>query len=606
MKLSGRLALMLRPYWGRIAKGVQLNLIIGLFGMVLPLLSKLLFDEVFPSRNFHLLHMLVVGIGVMTVTSAIMSTIRSYFVQVLNARISTSLSLQFINHVQHLETRFFDARPVGEILSRTSDLQRSIGFVSGILGTVFVNGVYLVLVPPVLFALNWRLALLSFITLPVTTVVSLTVGRLVRLLSRRSMELSAESGAYQIEMLSNVRVIKASAAEHEAYEKLRSKVHTAQTAQLRVAGAGAVLGLSTTVIRAAGTVIYSWIAWTFVLNGDMTLGSFIAFSAYLGYMTGPVGQFASLFTTLQQAAVSLERFFEYADSKAEQDPSLAMQPKGPELPRLRGEVEFDSVSFGYEPRISVLRRVSFRLEPGTMTALVGGSGTGKSSILKLLMRMYDPDEGVIRIDGNAVQSMPMAALRRQIGAVWQDGSFMRGTLRENLTLGAADATEEQIRRAIEAAQLDSFVDGLPDGLDSPVAEWGGSLSGGQRQRLAIARALVRPRSILLLDEVTSQLDAPTETALLQALRTEYRIGITTLLVTHRLSTARFADRVLFLAMDGIHGGRCGHDTFIETDEPYRNFWESHSVGGASDRNGLPTSGRPLVRPAIQHRDASAI
>lgn len=596
LRNAGRLLRLLRPYWSRIAAGFGMSLVIGLLALVTPLLSKRFFDEVYPARDFEFLDVLVIAVFVVSTTSALMTAYRGYYGQRLGARLTTETGLIFFNHLQHLETRFFDSRRVGEIVSRSADLQRSISFLTGALQTVLINGVYLLFVPPLLFLLNWQLALLALLTTPVTAAISFGTGGPLRRLAKRTMELNAEASGYSVEVLTNIRVVKAAAAEPDTFAQMRNRVVEAQEAQLKSGALTALIGLAKTVVRAAGMAAFSWFAWRLILEQRLTLGSFIAFSAYLGYLTGPVGQFAGLFTTFQETAVSLGRFFEYYDLPVEQNPSISVAPRRAIRRRVRGAIEFDRVTFGYDPARPVLVDISLRLGPGGVTALVGGSGAGKSSLVKLLLRMYSPQRGTISVDGTPIERFELAELRGQIGAVWQDNGALRGSLRDNLVLGGGDVAEEHIAEAVRLARLDELVASLPDGLDTMVSEWGGTLSGGQRQRLAIARALVRRSPILILDEATSNLDAATEEDLLRGVFQRAH-DTTVLFITHRLVSASLADRIFLVHESNVMGG-LPHSDMLVTHPVYRDLW-SAATGRPPDLPGqiyaARTAGNALKR-----------
>jgi ABC-type bacteriocin/lantibiotic exporter with double-glycine peptidase domain len=566
---------LLRRYWRRLIKGLSLSLLIGSFGLITPLLTKLLFDEVYPTRDVGFMQVLVLGIAMVGISSALMGAVRGYYGQVIAARLGAELGLSFFDHLQRLPMRFFDGKPVGELLSRSGDLQRSIGFITSVFQSALVSGVYLIVVPPVLLLLNWKLALLSLIATPITSATTLLTGRAMRTYSRQQLEASAETGAYQIEVLSNVRIVRTAGAERETLGGMRDRVLESQEAQLRTAGLSVLLGVANTAVRAASGAIFSLVAWGLILDQQMTLGSFMAFSAYLGYLTGPVNQVAGMFASFQQASVSLVRFFEYFDLTVEGagDAARPVMVRRTDLSARRGRgmvVEFEDVSFSYVLAAPVLQRASFRVEPGEVIALCGRSGEGKSSLVKLLTRLYEPDGGRILVDGSPVAHHALADLRASMGVVWQENAMLRGTLRDNLLLGMPDATDAEIDAVVRAAQLDAFVQGSAEGLGTMIAEAGGTLSGGQRQRVAIARALLRRAPVLILDEATANVDPETEHQLLQEVLAHAR-GATILMITHREQVARLADRVFLVSGRRVTGG-LPHEAMLTGDEAYRQLW----------------------------------
>ncbi|HET7233604.1 MAG TPA: ABC transporter ATP-binding protein, partial [Longimicrobium sp.] len=279
-----RLLRLIRSYWGALGKGMALGLVLGLFGMVTPYLSKLLIDEVYPTRNLTLMEVLVMGILAVSVASAVMSAIRAYFTGYTTAHLANATSLLFFNHLQHLRTRFFDEHRVGEIISRFSDVRNSLNSVSRVFETLFVNGVYLILVPPFLFLLQWKLAVVSLITIPLTVIITTLSARLLRRFWKKSAEAYADLGAFQVEVLSHIRTLKAMGLEHSVYERARNQIQGALQVQLKAGGWSQVFNTMTAVVRALGTAVFTWYGWTLIVRNEMSLGDYIAFTAYMGYL----------------------------------------------------------------------------------------------------------------------------------------------------------------------------------------------------------------------------------------------------------------------------------------------------------------------------------
>jgi ABC-type bacteriocin/lantibiotic exporter with double-glycine peptidase domain len=588
LRQARRLLMLLRPHWRRISRGLGLGFAGGAVAMVTPLLSKMLFDNVYPGRNANLLRTVILGIVVVEIASALLTALRGYYTQVVGARVSSELSLLLFNHLQHLPARFFDERSVGEILSRSGDLQRSVSFITNSFRIVLVNGVYLFLVPPLLIAFNWQLAVLALVTVPITTTTALLTGRRLRVLSRKGLEFNAEASAFQFEALSNVRILKAAAAEPEMFRRMKDRLVAARSSNLRTGALGAALGAGNALIRAAGTAIFSWYAWTLIIDGRLTLGAFVAFSAYRGYLTGPITEIASMFIDFQQTTVSLSRFFEYFDMPTEQEPSASITPRLPFRRALRGTIEFKHVHFAYDATRPVLTDVSFQIRAGEIVSLIGRSGAGKSSIMKLILRMYEPQDGTILMDDIPIREFSLPELRGQLGVVWQENTAFRGTLRDNLTLGFESVSDDQLHIALRQAQLEEFVRSLPSDLDTAVAEWGGTLSGGQRQRLAIARAIARANPVLLLDEATSNLDTETERDILRSLFST-TTGRTVLFATHRLAAASLADRIFIVSDGGVSGG-LPHAELLESDSRYQSIWEASASGIESSAKDVGSNG----------------
>jgi ABC-type bacteriocin/lantibiotic exporter with double-glycine peptidase domain len=488
---------LLRAYWPALGKGMLLGFAVGGVGLIPPMLSKLFFDRVYPAHDATLLTVLVAGVLVVSVTNGMLGGLKSYYVQVVGAKLTRATSLLFFNHLQHLPVRFFDEHRVGEVTSRFQDVRASLSTVTRSLETIFVSGAYVLLIPPILIYLNPTLAVIAFITVPLTSIISTLMGHYVRRLMKQSMEAGAELSAFQVEALSHVRTLKAMGAEHHVFRVAASQLQRALQLQLKSNAVTTGAGVANGVLRTLGQALFSWYAWTLILGQQLTLGDFVAFTAYMTALSGPVGQFAALFVDFQQSAVSLGRMFEYLDLATEQPPELAYAPPAPIVHRLTGAITLDGVSFGYVPDRLALDNVSLSIPAGSITAIVGPSGAGKSSLLRLLSGMERPNTGTIAFDGRSLPELSLADLRRQLSVVWQEFSVLRGTMWENLTLGLTDVPRDVVDDAIRACQLSELVTSLPLGYETPIGEWGSTLSGGQRQRLMLARALIRNAPIFL-------------------------------------------------------------------------------------------------------------
>ncbi|MBB4636443.1 ABC transporter transmembrane domain-containing protein [Longimicrobium terrae] len=562
-----RLLRLIRPYWGALAKGMALGLVLGVFGMVTPYLSKLLIDEVYPTRSVSLMQVLVAGIMAVSVAQAVMGAIRGYFSNYTTSHLGNATSLLFFNHLQHLPVRFFDEHRVGEIMSRFGDVRSSLTTVSRVFETLFVNGAYLVLVPPFLFLLQWKLAIVALITIPATVLLTTISARVMRRYWKKSAEAYAELGAFQVEVLSHIRSLKAMAREHYVYSHAETQMRGALAVQLKAGGYGQFFNAINSVIRAGGTALYTWYAWKLIISQELTLGSYIAFSAYIGYLYNPMAQITGLFGEFQQSAVSLGRMFEYLDKPTEQDPATAYVAPEPIRHFLEGDIRMRDLGFGYSAEKQVLHDIDMHFPPGMITAVVGHSGVGKSSVLRLLTRMEEPTSGQVFFDGIPAQSIPLPDLRRQISVVWQEFSMLQGTIWDNLTLGAENPAKSAVDDAVRLCRLEPLIRGLPEGYDTPVGEWGSTLSGGQRQRLSLARALIRDTKVLLLDEATSNIDMATETEILRDLFARLE-GKTVIFVTHRVATASLADQIIVMDAGRV-AGTGAHADLVRDCEPYR-------------------------------------
>lgn len=573
-----RLVVLIRAYLRSLVTGVVLGIMVGVVGLATPYLSKLLIDEVFATKSIELMHVLVGGIFAVSVTTLLLGGIRAYYTLHVGAHLSNATTLMFFNHLQHLSARFYERHRVGEVLSRFGDVRTALSSVSDVVGTVLTQGLYVIVVPPFLFLLEWRLALIAVGTLPLTVAITWVSATVLRRYHERSAEAYAELSGYQVEVLSHIRTLKVLALERRIFARAQQQVREGLDLQLRAGIVGQGFALVNGVVGAVGTAFFTWFGWRLIIEGQMTLGDYIAFMAYLGYLTGPVLQLTGIVSRFQRTAVSLGRMFEYLDEPTEQNPASAYALEQPSDHRIRGRVELRGISFGYAPGAPILRDVDLELPQGSVTALVGASGAGKSSLLRILARLEEPDEGIVLVDGCPASSLEIAEYRRQIAVVWQDSSLMQGTLWDNLTLGAEDVSVDAVDAAVRSSRLEALVAGLPLGYRTPVGEWGATLSGGQRQRISIARAILRDSPILLLDEATSNVDLETEDEIFAEMLAR-RGDRTILFVTHRLSTAAWADQVCIL-----HEGRVAavgtHEHLVRTSALYNRLYGSGSTSDA--------------------------
>ena len=578
LALLVRLAVLVRPYWLGVMLSFMLGLVVSLTGLAVPYLSKLFYDRVFPARDVGLMHVLVLSVGTISIVSSVLGSIRGYFAQTLSVRLSAATSLMFFNHLNHLPVPFFETHRVGEITSRFADVRSSLNALTGGFQTLLGSGIYILFVPPFLVLISWKLAIISLFTVPITAALSAVTSRFTRKYWKVSAEASAELSAQQIEALTHIRTMKMFAAEHQVFSRLQTQMLISIKAQLSASAIGTLVGFTNAVVRAVGAGMFSWFAWTLIIEGEISLGDFVAFNAYVGFLLGPISQLANLFANFQQSVVNLGRMFEYLDLATEQNAAESYYPSKP-FPRARGQITFKAVSFGYTAERQVLSNVSLDLRPGSVTAVVGPSGAGKSSLLRLVCRLDDPQSGTIEIDGEDISTIPIRQLRSQIAVVWQDVALIRGTFWENLTLGITDQSRDLERRVSEAVgicQLDPLISSLPERFATPIAEWGATLSGGQRQRIAVARALIREAPILLLDEATSQIDVESERALLVDLLSRYR-GRTVVMVTHRVLTAPIADQVCMLR-SGAVVGLGHHHELSSTCQEYSELVDAAGIG----------------------------
>jgi len=444
--------------------------------------------------------------------------------------------------IQRLSLAYRDSTPTGDLISRvTGDIDSVQSFLaSGLLGAL-VSVLTLFGMIGVMFYIDWRFTLIALSIMPLLFAVVFTYTRKIKKASRAVRKKEGEMASIIQEVFAAVRVVKAFARED--YEQRRYEVESMESVDIALAARGLKAKLSPMVemIVAGGTCMVLWFGARMVLDGSLSTGSLIVFVLYLGRMYKPMQELSKMIDTYTKAAVAWERIQEVLHTKRD----IEDLPGAVAAPPFQGSIEFDHVAFSYGPKLPVLHDVSFRIAPGEMAALVGPTGSGKSTITSLVARFYDPTAGVVKIDGFDIRQLQQSTLRRQIGFVLQETLLFHGTIATNIAYGKSGATMEEIVRAAELANASEFIDKMPDGYDTVVGERGATLSGGQRQRIAIARALIRSLPILILDEPTTGLDAESERLVFDALA-RLMEGKTSIVIAHRLATIQRADKIFVI------------------------------------------------------------
>jgi subfamily B ATP-binding cassette protein MsbA len=539
-----------RPHWKRLVAALLLSVAGSLIFLVVPLGLRALLDAVFENGNRPLLDRLALTLFGLFLAQTAVGLLGSYWMAWVGERIIADLRRQIYAHLHRLGLRFYTDSRIGEITSRlTNDVGSLRAAATTNLSQLVSQSLTLVGSVALMLVLNWRLSLVVFATVPVVVILSRYFGQIIRRYARQVQDHLADTTAIAEEALAGIRVVKAFAREDyetgrygEAVEDLFG---TAKKQALLSAAFWSLVGF----LFLGVLVGIFWYGGVEVLAGRLTAGDLVAFIFYAFSIAQSVGSLSRLYTAYSSAVGASERVFELLDT----EPQIADAPSARPLPRLEGQVEFRDVAFGYERGEPVLREVSFGVEPGQTVALVGPSGAGKTTLVNLIPRFYDPDAGRILLDGHDLRDVPVRSAREQIGLVSQEIQLFGASIAENIRYGRLDASDDEVRAAADAANATEFIDALPGGFGTTVGERGVKLSGGQRQRVAIARALLKDPRILLLDEATSALDAESE-ALVQEALDRLLDGRTAFVIAHRLATVRDADRILVL-----DGGRIVED-----------------------------------------------
>lgn len=481
-------------------------------------------------------------------------------------------------HIQRLSLRFHGSRRTGDITARlTGDISNIQDMVVNALSTIIANVLTIALMILVMLRLDWRYTLVTLAVVPFMYIAARHYRQAIKAASRQTRRSEGQVTSIVQEVISAIRVVKAFTREELEQRRFEEQTSVSLRAGLRTANLQAQFAPIIDVIGAVGTVLVLWLGVREVLSGHLTAGELLVFSAYFRAMYSPLRQLAKVATITARGTASAERVLEILGT----EPDLRDLPTARPAPHFVGRVSFDKVTFGYDIEHPVLHEICFEAAPGQTIALVGATGSGKTSLVSLIPRFYDPIAGSVRIDGVDIRDFTLHSLRSQISLVLQEAVLFHGSIYDNIAYGRLDASREQIRAAAAAANATEFIERLPDGYETVVGERGATLSGGQRQRIAIARALIRDAPILILDEPTVGLDFETETLVLQALQ-RLMHGRTTFVIAHHLSTVSDADTIIVLQHGRIaDSGR--HEDLLQRNGWYGQICQSQLQSRAEVR-----------------------
>jgi ABC-type bacteriocin/lantibiotic exporter with double-glycine peptidase domain len=566
---------LVKPYHKHILKGILVGPIIGLLSIAPPYFTKLLFDRVADNHDFSLMMLLVCGIMAFSIASAISEAVLKYYTSYLNIKLENTTQLLFFNHIQHLPFSFFYKRQVGEISSRFQETKDALGSIHAFINVFVGQGVYLLIVPPFLFLLNWKLGLAALIALPFSTASIYYMSQKLRDSWQKVIESHAEVEASQVEMLNQIVTIKVLQLERPLYQKTSSQLTSVLGAHMRAQALSACLVIFDKIINILNIGLLTWLGWSLILDGEMSVGDYVAFVAYVGYLRNPMMEMIGLFTNFQQWAIHLKRIFEYLNLKPEQDPGLVSLPAiSSDRVVFEKAIRINTVSYQYQDNIFALKNISLAINAGEVISLIGSSGSGKSTLMRLLTRIEQGYAGEILFDEKSIESIPLHELRSKLGVVWQEVELFQGTLRDNLTIGLETVDQSWLEEIVELCRLTDLVKSLPLAYETPVSERGVTLSGGQRQRVGLARALIRNAPLLILDEAMSNLDIETETEIITRLIPHARRNNQTVIfATHRIFTASLADRIYLFDAGEI----VGHGTHDELIAGSANYQKLHKL-----------------------------
>lgn len=612
--LLQRVAAYARPYTRYVVVILFTMLVISLLSLIPPLLIRDLLDKAIPQGNFSRLNILALGMVAVPLINGLLGVAQRYASAFVGEGVIFDLRTGLYAHLQRMSLRFYTNTQVGEMMSRlNNDVIGAQRAITGTLVTIVSNFFSLVATLIIMISLDWRLTLLGIAILPLFVLPARRVGLVLRKIAREGMDLNARMNALMNETLniSGALLIKIFGRHQSEVARFRERAEGVRDIGVRQAVVGRWFFLALSLVSAVGTALVFWVGGQYVLRGVFTIGTIVAFSAYLTDLYGPLMAMTNARVEFATSMVSFERVFEVLDLPIEIEDSAQAE----ELKAVEGLVQFKNVCFSYTSEdgrpagLEELRRfswggastyippkkshkgpdgaedeqpstelrwalqdVSFEIKPGQVAALVGPSGAGKTTITYLLPRLYDPTEGVISLDGMNLRQIKLDALAQHVGMVTQETFLFHATLRENLLYARPEASQEELERVCRAANIHEFIASLPDGYDTVVGERGYRLSGGEKQRVAIARVLLKDPRVLILDEATSHLDSQSEALIQEAMQAVMR-GRTSLVIAHRLSTIVDAD--LILVMDKgrlVERGR--HDELLAQEGLYATLYQT--------------------------------
>jgi ATP-binding cassette subfamily B protein len=491
-----------------------------------------------------MLNILLVGMLLIAVFQTATTALRYYLLVHTTRRIDMQMVVDFYRHILSLPMRYFEERKVGDILKRFNENARIREFLTGRALGVTLDCLMIFVYLALMFYYNVKLTLLALVFIPGYVVLTLVVTPIFKRQYREAFEKSAEADSQMVESVSGVGTVKATAAERSIRWKLEGLIVKSLNVQFRSALTGMATISIGNMLQMINTIFLFWYGAHLVIDGELSVGQLVAFNVLVGNVTRPILSVVDLWREFQEINIAFERLNDVFDAKPEEDPSVQARIK---MPRIRGHIKFDNVTFRYPTRgdKNALQNVNLEILPGQTVALVGRSGAGKTTFANMLLRLYQPNEGRIFIDGHDLRQVSISSLRSQVGVVPQDVFLFSGTIRENIAFGNPDAPLEEVVGASMLAGAHEFVSELPLGYETKIGERGQTLSGGQKQRIAIARALFKKPRVLIFDEATSALDTESERAIQQNLDQILK-DRTTLVIAHRLSTVRNADVIVVM------------------------------------------------------------
>ncbi|KQX44739.1 ABC transporter [Paenibacillus sp. Root444D2] len=572
-----RILRLFKGYWGQLLAIIGLALFAALIGLIPPLVMKEIIDTAIPQGNMKLLAGMALLMIFLPVVSGMLGVWQNHLNTKVTQGVIRDLGQSLFHNLQRQSMAFFTEARSGEIVQRiTGDVQAVQSVVTSLVVSSITQIVIVVSTIGILFALDWKLAIISVLILPLFVLPVKKVSRLRKSLRTETQKVRSDITSQLTENfgISGALLTRIFGREKHQEIEFTAMNQKVMDLELRLNLVGRWFGMATSTLGPLGTAIIYMYGGYSVISGSMTLGSIVAFAAYLGRLYMPVGMLLNLHVEVATALGVFQRIFEYQDMVPDVMDSVGAAP----LTQVAGRVAYKQVSFAYKPGQYALRDVTFEAQPGEMVALVGPSGAGKSTLIGMIARLYDSTSGVVEVDGVNVRDVQLASLREQIAYVTQESFLFHATIGDNLRFAREDATREEMEAACRQAYIHDFIVSLPEGYDTMVGERGHRLSGGERQRIAIARAILKRPRILILDEATSHLDSESE-SYVQAALEELMQGRTTLVIAHRLSTVLAADHILVIEAGSVVE-RGTHSELLALDGLYARLYSTQFAHAA--------------------------
>ncbi|MEK3794883.1 ABC transporter ATP-binding protein [Paenibacillus sp. FSL R7-0204] len=560
-----RLFSYMKPYARQMLPLVSIMMILGtITKLTVPFLTSMAIDKAIAPKDGNtsltLLYTLTASVIILYLIQWIAGVYRIKYTNVIGQRVIYDLRSDLFRHIQKLSFNFFDKRPAGSVLVRVTNDINSLQdlFTNGVVN-LMIDCVQLLGIMIILLLINWKLGLAVMITVPIMFLISTKLRQRIRIAWQDVRMKNSRINSHLNESIQGIRVTQAYTQEEENMHYFDAMNMDSRKSWNKASAMNQAFGPIIEVTGGFGTMILFWFGAYLIQSGELTVGFLVAFSSYVSNFWDPINRLGQMYNQLLVAMASSERIFEYLDEQ----PAVQDKPGATPLSKIKGDIHFDNVVFEYEKGRAALKGINLDVHAGQSIALVGHTGSGKSTIINLIGRFYDIKSGGITIDGRDIRDVTLQSLREQIGIVLQDTFIFSGTIRDNIRFGRLDATDEEIEASAKAVDAHDFIVKLPAGYDTEVEERGSALSMGQRQLLSFARALLADPRILILDEATASIDTETEIKIQEALKLLLQ-GRTSFIVAHRLSTIRHADKIVVLdhgeiKEEGNHAELTKHD-----------------------------------------------